>query len=415
VVERADALLAVENLPVLGPDLVVQIEGLLLLLVDDFAQIEELALARELTVADGGFGLAELGLEAPILLLEVADARHVAGVVNVRLLFLGQLGYRVQAEIQHLGHRGVARRHRRLLGQRLRVGGRVELGRLGCALVGQPGAGVHVGELGSQGGRAVHPSWRFLVLAAPAGHVRLEQHVAGPDLLLVPQAQRGEGGVGLGVDVGVDQHGRRRDPGLAVLEVVERLGIGLDGAVRGQEIQGRARLTVGVDLDLLDIDHLDVLLGHPQLEVVVVLLVNHLAQADELVDLVDQLLVGEAALVNVLVGVDAQLAMAVKTRLGHRLRREHDRDLAGYAFLGLVAERVPGLVGQLDGDEDDLGPQVGHAAQRVRVLTDDVDLETVRAEILLQPGLELRIAIDQQDRSGAHLGGKSFPSCAAPV
>jgi hypothetical protein len=130
------------------------------------------------------------------------------------------------------------------------------------------------------------------------------------------------------------------------------------------------------------------------------LAVQRLAEPDQVVDLADQLGGVEAALVDVLVGVDLELAVPGEARRRHRRGRQDHRQVGRHALLGLVAQRVPDLVGLVDRDDDHQRLELGHLGEDVGVgRAGHHDLDAVRAELVDEQAVEYAVVVDEQDAS----------------
>ncbi|MBK7071139.1 MAG: hypothetical protein IPH44_02450 [Myxococcales bacterium] len=194
--------------------------------------------------------------------------------------------------------------------------------------------------------------------------------------------QRRERRVGLGVDQVVEA-GRRVHGVGALVEVV---------AVAEIE-RGAVDLVdqhVVVDRHLVDLDR------DRQLAVA-----GQLAQPEQVVELAEQLGGREPALVEVLVGVDLELAVRRERVDRDAAGDQHHRQVGGHALLGLVERRVALLVGFVDGDHHRDHAELGDLGQRVGggVLH---DLEPVGPQLAAEQGVELAVRIDKQDLALAH-------------
>ncbi|MCB9570603.1 MAG: hypothetical protein H6709_00785 [Kofleriaceae bacterium] len=128
-----------------------------------------------------------------------------------------------------------------------------------------------------------------------------------------------------------------------------------------------------------------------------------LAEADQVVDLADDLGRVEAALVDVLVGVDLDLAVVGEALGRHRRGHQDHRDRRGDALLGLVAQRVADLVGLVDGDDDQRRLELRHPGQDVALgRAGRDDLEAVGTELVLEQLVERAVGVDEQDAAMAH-------------
>jgi hypothetical protein len=178
--------------------------------------------------------------------------------------------------------------------------------------------------------------------------------------------QRGERGVGLGVDHRVDP--LLGDP-VAVV-VADRL--------LEHHVVARQR-------DLVDLErHVEAVVGQ-------------LAEADQAIDLAEQLAVDQRALVEVVIGVDLEAAVLGEALGGHARGHQHDRDVAQRALLAALEHLEPGLVRLLDGDHH----QRRRLARGQRDRAIDIglgrDVEPVAAQLVGERGSKRGIGVDQQD------------------
>ena len=221
-IELADLVLVIEDLPLLGVQILAQVEDVLFLLVDDLAQREELALLGERRrLVEALARLLELLAQRLALVLQRADARlelHVArlglaqravvddhhrrgrrGFVQRLVDVLDVLGRR--RHVQHVVAVGRGRDHRQLgRGDRVVV---FLVGRLD-AVVGQRARPKHlvIGGRRHRLGRRLPPEGRRQVLVTPqrpqVDHVAAVGGLGHP--LVGAGLERGEGGLGLRVE-----------------------------------------------------------------------------------------------------------------------------------------------------------------------------------------------------------------------
>ena len=159
-----------------------------------------------------------------------------------------------------------------------------------------------------------------------------------------------------------------------------------------------------VHVEVVDVELLDV---H-----VVGRLRHVVAEPDQLVDHPQDLVRRHGPLVDVLVGVDLELAVALEAGRRHRARDQHHRHVTRRPLLRLVAQRVADLVRQLDRDEDerrvelvDLSPAGCDGSGGVSTANPWGPSRFSRS------CWKFRIAVDEQQTASAHPLSVSRNSC----